>query len=155
MIKRALLGLALLGLLLAAGGSAATAQEPVRLHTVVEVEGELRVQRSGRTEWVTAYAGDPLGEPRVYQLLGDLYVRVALNRPAEERYLEALALAEARADLEGEGAAHDGLGKVYLALGNVAEAAAHSTRALELYRGLGDAHKVAEIEARLAGLPPS
>ena len=85
------------------------------------------------------------------RLVGDLYLSIGLNRQAEENYLQALTLSEGVNDVEGQAAAHATLGNVYDSLGSREEAARHWQDAIAGYDQLGDASKIAELRALLAG----
>ena len=91
--------------------------------------------------------------PIFSRLLGDLYVGVNLNALAEPHYLRALELSERVDDREGQAAALDMLGQIYLDLGNPAEAAARLQRAIEIYQTLGDAKKIGQLTERLGSIP--
>jgi tetratricopeptide (TPR) repeat protein len=80
-------------------------------------------------------------EPSVVGMLGDLYARIGLNREAEKRYLEALSLTSA-GDLEGRGATHRSLAKVYEHLGSVEKAIVQLQEAEKAYRRLGNREMV-------------
>ena len=81
--------------------------------------------------------------------LGDLYLRIGLNRFAEERYLQALGLSQRLNDVEGQALAQNALGLVYEALGNKGEALQRLQKAMEWYRKLGDAKRIEEIREQL------
>jgi uncharacterized protein YceK len=90
-----------------------------------------------------------LKEPAVARSLGDLYLRIGLNRFAEERYLQALGLSQRLNDVEGQALAQNALGLVYEALGNKGEALQRLQKAMEWYRKLGDAKRIEEIREQL------
>jgi hypothetical protein len=91
-------------------------------------------------------------EPAIVRALGDLYLKIRLNRLAEERYTQALALSQKLNDVEGQAIAQNALGLVYEALGNKSEAVQRSQKAIAWYQKLGDAKTIAQIEARIAAL---
>jgi tetratricopeptide (TPR) repeat protein len=73
--------------------------------------------------------------PPVIETLGDLYAVIGLNREAEKKYLEALALTPAN-DLEGRGATENSLAQVYENLGIFDRAVAHLAEARKVYQRL-------------------
>ncbi len=91
-------------------------------------------------------------EPAVVRSLGEMYLRVGLNRLAEARYLEALALSQTAGDVEGQAAAQNALGQIYEVFGNKAEAIQRSQKAIEWYQKLGDTKTVRQIQERVAAL---
>jgi len=88
-------------------------------------------------------------ETAVYRTLGDLYHRIGLERLAEDRYLKAQQLAEKAGDVEGQAACLTGLGEVYISLGNRDLALHHWQRALQQYKIIGDAAKIAQVQQRI------
>lgn len=86
----------------------------------------------------------------VYRSLGDFYWQIGLSRLAEDRYLQAVNLAEAAGDTEALAAAQTGLGEVYMALGNKSEAVRWLTQAQAGYEALGDSDHVSEVAELLA-----
>jgi hypothetical protein len=60
--------------------------------------------------------------PRVYSALGQLYLDIGLPYLAEPHYKNALDVAKTGMDLESEAVAQEGLGNVYLSIGNTDEA---------------------------------
>jgi hypothetical protein len=74
-------------------------------------------------------------EPAVVRMLGDLYAVIGLNREAEKKYLEALALTPAD-DLDGMGATQKDLAQVYESLGIIDRAIARLAAAKRAYQGL-------------------
>lgn len=93
-----------------------------------------------------------LKEPAVTRSLGDLYLKIGLNRLAEEHYLRSLELSQEANDVEGQALAQNALGLIYEALGNKGEAVQRLQMAMQLYRKLGDSRTVKRIQERLAGL---
>lgn len=91
-------------------------------------------------------------EPAIARALGDLYLKIGLNRLAEERYTQALALSQKLNDVEGQAIAQNALGLVYEALGNKAEAVQRSQKAIEWYQKLGDSKTIAQIQDRITSL---
>ena len=73
---------------------------------------------------------------------------------AKEKYLEAVRLAEAVNDIEGQATAHAGLAKAYALLGDSGAVIDHIKRARDGYKVLGDAQRVDELEAQLVELNP-
>lgn len=93
------------------------------------------------------------GEPAILRSLGFIYVKVGLNRLAEERYLQALDRSQKAGDVEGQALAQSALGLIYEAFGNAAEARKAWQEALRLCQQLGDARMARQAEEWLAGLP--
>jgi tetratricopeptide (TPR) repeat protein len=91
-------------------------------------------------------------EPVIVRFLGDLYLKVSLNRQAEDSFLQALDLSQKVSDIEGQAAAQNALGLVYEMFGNKAEAIQRSQKAAEWYQKLGDSKTAKEIQSRLAAL---
>jgi hypothetical protein len=91
-------------------------------------------------------------EPAVVRTLGDLYLKVSLNRQAEETYVRALALSQKAGDTEGIAAAYNALGLIYETLGNKTEAVQQSQKAIEWYQKLGDSKTIKQIQDRLTAL---
>ena len=90
-------------------------------------------------------------EPAVLRSLGDLYLKIGLNRLAEERYLFALELSRTTNDFEGEAVVQNTLGLMYLdVFGNRGEAVQRLQQATGLYQTLGDGKTVRQIQERLA-----
>ena len=88
--------------------------------------------------------------PAALRALGDLYGRAGLYHLAEERYLKAAQLSEEAGDREGQALARQALGVLYReALGLEDEAKRAFGAALELFRALGDATAVQQIEEQL------
>lgn len=93
--------------------------------------------------------------PAVLRSLGDLYARAGLYRLAEERYLKAAQLSKEADDREGQALARQALGILYReAFGLEGEARRAFGEALELFRALGDATAVQQIQERLADENP-
>jgi hypothetical protein len=79
---------------------------------------------------------DPAREnPAVISLIGDLYAEIGLNREAEKKYLQALAITPAN-DLEGRASTHRNLAAVYENLGEFDKAIAQLKEAITVYRRL-------------------
>jgi hypothetical protein len=91
-------------------------------------------------------------EPPVVRALGDLYVKVGLNRMAEEQYIQAIELSQKTGNIEGQAAADSALGLVYESLGNKAEAIQLTQKAVEWYQKLGDTKTIKQLQDRLAAL---
>ncbi len=91
-------------------------------------------------------------EPAIVRLLGDLYLKVSLNRQAEDAFLQALDLSQKVSDIEGQAACQNALGLVYETFGNKTEAIQRSQKAVEWYQKLGDSKTAKEIQSRLAAL---
>ncbi|MDJ0599144.1 MAG: tetratricopeptide repeat protein [Crocosphaera sp.] len=79
----------------------------------------------------------------IYQLLGDLYLQVGLSKQAKSPYLQALELAKATEDVEGQAEAQFGLGQVEV---QKTEAIGWLTQAQTNYQKLGDMPKVEEVQ---------
>jgi hypothetical protein len=92
-------------------------------------------------------------EPAVLRSLGDIYLTLGLNHPAEASYLQALKLSEPANDVEGQALAQHALGRIYETIGNAGEAAQRLQKAREQYQRLGDTQTIKQIDERLAGLP--
>ncbi|HYV05946.1 MAG TPA: tetratricopeptide repeat protein [Blastocatellia bacterium] len=73
--------------------------------------------------------------PAAISLIGDLYAEIGLNREAEKKYLQALALTPAN-DLDGLGSNHRNLATVYENLGEFDHAIAQLKEAITVYRRL-------------------
>ena len=83
--------------------------------------------------------------------LGDLYLKIGMNRLAEEHYLQALELSQKAGDVEGQALAQHALGLIYKqALGNPEAATPRLQDAVKWYQQLGDSRKVEEIQKQLA-----
>jgi hypothetical protein len=93
-------------------------------------------------------------EPAIPRALGDLYLKVGLNRLAEARYLAGLGLAQRAGDIEGQAWMQSRLGLIYQALSLPADARQRIQNALELYQKLGEAETVRELQGRLDSLKP-
>jgi hypothetical protein len=76
-------------------------------------------------------------QPEVVMTLGDLYATVGLNREAEKKYQEALALMPVR-DLYGLAMTHKNLAQVYENLGLFEKAIVQLQEARKNYRRLGN-----------------
>lgn len=93
----------------------------------------------------------PFKGPAVLRSLGDLYLKIGLNRLAEERYLSALELSQKANDLAGEAVVQNALGLIYRdVFGNKGEAMHRFQQATGLYQTLGDSKTVRQIQERLA-----
>ena len=90
---------------------------------------------------------------QVYRLLGDYYIRVGLQLPAEEIYTKAIELAETNENLEQNTLATWGLGTVYGRVGNEEQARIYLQEAEALAHKLGDTETAASIETELNRLP--
>ena len=133
-------------------------------------DGEARIRAMGLNDAATRllianlYAGQGLAAeaidqleasaaalqaPAVARLLGDLYLKVGLNRLAEQRYTPALDLSQKANDIEGQAAAENALSLVYDALGNADEASQHAQKAIQWYQKLGDSKTAKQIQDRL------
>ncbi len=86
-------------------------------------------------------------QPALARLAGDIALAVGLTREAETAYAGALEASTAAGDREGAALANRGLGRVYGAIGNTAEAKTFYQQARSLYEQLGDQKSVAEIDA--------
>jgi predicted phosphohydrolase len=124
-------------------------EEPTRflIAALYAVQG-LNAEAIGQLEELS----NTLKEPAVVRSLGDLHLRIGLNRFAEERYLQALDLSQGLNDIEGQALAQNALGLVYEALGNKGEAIKRLQWALGIYQKLGDAKMVKQIQERLGEL---
>lgn len=101
-------------------------------------------------ELLEEVSGDA-GPPPLLRKLGELYWRAGLVLEAERLYLEAARLSAEAGDLEGQALARQALGTLYReAFGLEGEAERAFGEALELYRTLGDATAIEELEERLA-----
>ncbi len=92
-----------------------------------------------------ALAEDDCQETAVYRVLGDLYQNIGLSLLAEEHYLTAIQLTKTSEDIEGLSVAQEGLGEVYMALGNKDEAIKWLSQAQEGYQILGDTQRVNQV----------
>ena len=104
-------------------------------------------------EAIEQLEGSPeaLKEVAVQRSLGDLYLKIGLNRLAEEHYLQALKLSQKAGDVEGQALAQHALGLIYdQALGNPEAAAPRLQDAVKWYQQLGDSRIVEEIQKQLA-----
>lgn len=99
-------------------------------------------------------AGNP--PAAIYRALGYIYKQVGLLLQAEIHYLSAIDLTEQTNDLEGLAEAQAGLGEVYIAQDIKKEHIKYEAvrwleQARDGFKALGDADRVDEIEAQLAG----
>ncbi|NEO92393.1 MAG: tetratricopeptide repeat protein [Moorea sp. SIO3G5] len=81
-----------------------------------------------------------------YQLLGDTYTQVGLNRLAKERYLKGLELAQAASDLNSQAEIQKSLVIITLIIDSKEEALQWLEQAQVSYRALGDQSKVRQLE---------
>ncbi|NEQ89056.1 MAG: tetratricopeptide repeat protein, partial [Moorea sp. SIO2I5] len=81
-----------------------------------------------------------------YQLLGDTYTEVGLNRLAKERYLKGLELAQATSDLNSQAQIQKRLVIISLILDSKDEALQWLEQAQVSYRALGDESEVRQLE---------
>ncbi|NET82947.1 MAG: tetratricopeptide repeat protein [Moorea sp. SIO1F2] len=81
-----------------------------------------------------------------YQLLGDTYTEVGLNRLAKERYLKGLELAKAASDLNSQAEIQKSLVTISLIIDSKEEALQWLEKAQVSYRALGDESKVNQLE---------
>ncbi len=88
----------------------------------------------------------------VQQSLGDLYAQIGLNLQAEQAYLDALKLKEAKDNLENKTDIQAGLGEIYLRLGEDVDATHYLIEAQAGYEKLGDTEKVNEIIKKITTL---
>jgi tetratricopeptide (TPR) repeat protein len=86
-------------------------------------------------------------EPAVACMLGDLYMRVGLNREAEKRYLDALSLTEAN-DVEGQASIQYKLAQAYESLGSYDLAAAKLGEAINAYTTLENRSMADELTTK-------
>jgi tetratricopeptide (TPR) repeat protein len=68
---------------------------------------------------------------------------------AQTRYSQALELGVKNKDFEGQAIAHNNLGEVSLATGNLKEAVSQITLAKDTYQRLGNGQRVSELNQRL------
>jgi len=85
----------------------------------------------------------------VYRALGDFYRQTELSLLAQARYLDAIELAAAAGDVEGQAAAQVGLGEVYATLGQHDLADEQLRQARDGYEALGDVQRVSELDENL------
>ncbi|MFP5269139.1 tetratricopeptide repeat protein [Coleofasciculus sp.] len=85
---------------------------------------------------------------QVYQLLGDLYAHKGLNLLAQERYEQAIELAIASEDIEGQAKAQVGLAEVMIMLGKPEQAIRLFNQAQAGYEALGHSQRVEELHIR-------
>ncbi|NER27576.1 MAG: tetratricopeptide repeat protein [Symploca sp. SIO1C4] len=88
--------------------------------------------------------------PAVYQLLGEVYKQIGLNRLARERYLKGLELAQALEDVETIAQVQGGLALTNAIIGNGEEAQNWLGQAKEVYEQLGDQEKASQLEEDIA-----
>ncbi len=88
-------------------------------------------------------------EAAIHQTLADLYAQIGLLLLAQERYNEAITLADIQDNLEILATSRANLGVVETRLGNVEAALAQLTQAKTHYEALGEAEQVADIEELL------
>ena len=87
---------------------------------------------------------------QVHRLLGDYYIRVGLQLPAEESYAKAIELAEANENLQENILAAWGLGTVYGRVGRKAQARIYLQEAKLLTHQVDDTETAASIDAELS-----
>ncbi|MEQ8995232.1 MAG: tetratricopeptide repeat protein [Coleofasciculus sp. B1-GNL1-01] len=92
---------------------------------------------------------------QVYQLLGDLYAHEGLNLLAQERYEQAIELAIASENIEGQAKAQVGLAEVMIMLGKTEQAIRLFNQAQAGYEALGDSQRVEELQMRTQELAVS
>jgi tetratricopeptide (TPR) repeat protein len=68
---------------------------------------------------------------------------------AEVLYSQALELATRNKDIEGQAAAHQGLGRVHTAIGKLKQASSELTTAREMYQTLGNRERLNEVQLQL------
>ncbi|OLT62985.1 tetratricopeptide repeat protein [Moorena bouillonii] len=93
--------------------------------------------------------GDGSESIRIYQLLGDIYQQVGLNRLARERYLQALELAKAAGDLDTQAQVLGGLAVTSGIIGQKDEAIAWLEQGKEVYQTLGDQVRAGQLEQKI------
>jgi tetratricopeptide (TPR) repeat protein len=89
-------------------------------------------------------AHDAAKDAVVARKLGDLYMRVGLNREAEKKYIEALKLLDPE-DLEETGVTQKNLATACEQLGIFDQAVARLEEAIKAYEQLGDSAAVEEL----------
>lgn len=89
--------------------------------------------------------------PATKRMLGDLYLKIGLNREAERRYLEALKL-EPENELEERALILSGLGWAYENLGSFDLAAQNMTEAINAYEKLGDSAMARRLKQEIERL---
>lgn len=89
-------------------------------------------------------------EPAVVRYLGDLYLKIELNMLAEERYRQAFELSKKANDIEGQAIAAYALGLIAESAGKKEPAQQYLQQAVDLYRKLGDATMVRQMQDKLA-----
>ncbi|NEQ87305.1 MAG: hypothetical protein F6K26_46980 [Moorea sp. SIO2I5] len=99
----------------------------------------------------TALADEP-ESIQVYQLLGDIYQHVGLNRLARERYLQALELAKTAGDLDTQAEVFGGLAVTSGIIGQKNEAIAWLEKGKEVYQTLGDQVGAGQLEQQIKEL---
>lgn len=92
---------------------------------------------------------------QVYQLLGDLYAHEGLNLLAQERYEQAIELAIASENIEGQAKAQAGLAEVMIMLGKREQAIRLFNQAKAGYEALGNSQRVEELQMRTQELAVS
>lgn len=96
----------------------------------------------------TALADQP-ESLRVYQLLGEIYQHVGLNRLARKRYRQALELAKAAADLDTQAQVLGGLAITSAIIGQKDKAIAWLEKGKEVYQTLGDQVRAGQLEQQM------
>jgi tetratricopeptide (TPR) repeat protein len=84
-----------------------------------------------------------------YLLLGYVRAQQGNFTEAETLYSQALGLAETTKDLDGQAAAHQGLGGIYARIGNKAEAFNQLNSARSLYQRLVNSQHLDEVRVQL------
>ncbi|NEP24576.1 hypothetical protein [Moorena sp. SIO3I6] len=96
----------------------------------------------------TALADQP-ESLRVYQLLGEIYQQVGLNRLAREGYRQALELAKTAGDLDTQAQVLGGLAVTSGIIGQKNEAIAWLEQGKEVYQTLGDQVRAGQLEQKM------
>lgn len=81
-----------------------------------------------------------------YQLLGDIYKQIGLNKLAKERYLKGLELAQIESDLNSQAAIQKNLVTITLIIDGKDEALEWLEQAQISYEALGDESEVRQLE---------
>ncbi|MBW4493431.1 MAG: tetratricopeptide repeat protein [Oscillatoria princeps RMCB-10] len=123
--------------------AAALAQAHVYLKYQLRAEAIDTLERAAAKESKTG---------ALYQLLGDLYDFIGLNRLAESRYQRAVELAKSASDLQALATVQAALGEVYATRGDTEKAISWLQQALAGYKALANAQRVSELESRLQEL---
>ncbi|NEO46747.1 MAG: hypothetical protein F6K55_22560 [Moorea sp. SIO4A3] len=86
---------------------------------------------------------------RVYQLLGEIYQHVGLNRLARERYRQALELTKTAGDLDTQAQVLGGLAVTSGIIGQKNEAIAWLEKGKQVYQTLGDQVRAGQLEQQM------